>query len=265
MYFLLMRTVLAEPFLDQEWTVVNDSVMGGLSASEVSLDKESQAVMFQGNVSLKNNGGFASIRLRNTPNLKDLDGIEIKATGEDKTYQLVVWVGMGPRLYYKHDFSPSDDPQRIYFSDFTPVSYGRSVFTASLPNNLSAASSVGILIGDKQKGSFSLKLHTLEGFKDEQANSSMSNDPPKIITEDMYMMLQRAIQRGVPAYNNGSAEVCAAIYQTALEDLILLKKEDLSLSQIQKIEQVLLNSASLNEDQKAWAFRYVIDDLLSNY
>lgn len=42
------------------WRVINDGVMGGLSQGQVSFS--SNAIRFYGNVSLANNGGFASFR-----------------------------------------------------------------------------------------------------------------------------------------------------------------------------------------------------------
>jgi hypothetical protein len=42
------------------WFVLNDGVMGGVSQSRI-LASASTALLFTGNVSLENNGGFASI------------------------------------------------------------------------------------------------------------------------------------------------------------------------------------------------------------
>lgn len=57
--------------LNFRWTVVNDDVMGGKSKSGATLVREIRqnvggrtgTLSFRGNVSLENNGGFASIRL----------------------------------------------------------------------------------------------------------------------------------------------------------------------------------------------------------
>ena len=49
------------------WLVVNDNVMGGISESNIKFSKNNTLV-FQGRVSLENNGGFASFRYR-TKNL----------------------------------------------------------------------------------------------------------------------------------------------------------------------------------------------------
>lgn len=43
-----------------DWYVLNDAVMGGLS--EGNLTKKANSIIFEGSVSLENNGGFASIR-----------------------------------------------------------------------------------------------------------------------------------------------------------------------------------------------------------
>ncbi len=46
---------------NDKWRIVNDAVMGGLSSSTVSINNEGK-ILFSGNVSLDNNGGFASLR-----------------------------------------------------------------------------------------------------------------------------------------------------------------------------------------------------------
>ena len=43
-----------------QWVVINDGVMGGRSESQVVYSDE--ALLFTGNLSLENNGGFASVR-----------------------------------------------------------------------------------------------------------------------------------------------------------------------------------------------------------
>ena len=50
------------------WLVVNDNVMGGVSESNIRFS-ENNTLIFQGRVSIENNGGFASFRY-NTKNLK---------------------------------------------------------------------------------------------------------------------------------------------------------------------------------------------------
>ena len=44
------------------WNIVNDGVMGGISTSSLSINSNS-ILIFKGYLSLENNGGFASTRM----------------------------------------------------------------------------------------------------------------------------------------------------------------------------------------------------------
>ena len=44
-----------------EWRIVNDGVMGGLSKGNISFT-DGGTMVFKGNLSLENNGGFSSVR-----------------------------------------------------------------------------------------------------------------------------------------------------------------------------------------------------------
>jgi hypothetical protein len=154
---------------------------------------------------------------------------------------------------------PSDDVQDISFSDFVPVSYGREINAPPLELQLPNVRSIGVLIGDGQEGPFELQIHHFSTSEDKNIEF---NPEKKQLEPEIELSLQRAIQRGVPVYNQGEPQVCAAIYQTVLEDILLLKKSDLSESQIQIIANVLSESSDLPSDKRAWAYRYAIDSLL---
>ena len=47
----------------RDWRVVDDGVMGGISAGQLRLDEQGNGI-FYGYVSLENYGGFSSLRLR---------------------------------------------------------------------------------------------------------------------------------------------------------------------------------------------------------
>jgi hypothetical protein len=48
-------------FKANQWIIVNDGVMGGISTSSIKLTNTQNGV-FSGTVKLENNGGFASVR-----------------------------------------------------------------------------------------------------------------------------------------------------------------------------------------------------------
>ncbi|MGK7943835.1 MAG: CIA30 family protein [Microcystaceae cyanobacterium] len=83
------------------WGVVDDVVMGGVSESQILLGNGK--AVFSGNVSIANNGGFASVRTKNiTPplDLSDYKGISLRVKGDGKRYKFIIrcegkWDGVG--------------------------------------------------------------------------------------------------------------------------------------------------------------------------
>lgn len=75
------------------WSVVNDTVMGGVSSGEVAWSDG--AMVFTGVLSLENNGGFASIRSpqideRLVLNWSKTEGLRVKADGDGRTWTVQV-------------------------------------------------------------------------------------------------------------------------------------------------------------------------------
>ena len=71
----------------KNWNIVNDDVMGGISKSNLLINDENNLI-FSGNISLKNNGGFASSRMVIVREY--LDGIKsfkIKFRGDGNIYK----------------------------------------------------------------------------------------------------------------------------------------------------------------------------------
>ena len=71
---------------DHDWIIVNDDVMGGISKATTQLSGNGTKV-FQGALSLKNNGGFATTRSR----ARDLElagykGLVMRVLGDGRTY-----------------------------------------------------------------------------------------------------------------------------------------------------------------------------------
>lgn len=85
------KTILIDFSSNQEledWTNINDTVMGGISKSTIELNSDGHAV-FSGTVSLEKNGGFASVRY-NCPDTKLGDATKALITlkGDGNEYQL---------------------------------------------------------------------------------------------------------------------------------------------------------------------------------
>lgn len=171
-YFLTMsqmeETLLKSKFADfadknvrEKWGITNDDVMGGISTSKISVSKEN-VLIFSGELSLENNGGFASLR---SP-VDDYDfsvheGFLIKIKGDGKTYNLSFrqtkyFTGFN----YTHKFQTEKDIWQVVklpFSEFKLKYYGREVSNFEPPDK-SNIKQISILISDKQQGPFTLDI-----------------------------------------------------------------------------------------------------------
>lgn len=145
----------------EEWYVINDGVMGGLSESQiVQLDT---CISFRGVVRLENNGGFASIRKRVTPVVDLLKDpvVHLKVRGDGKKYECRLRM-KGSRLSYVHVFPTTASEVTtvtLQIQDFQPTFRGRSFELKEVGYfDLSRLEEFGLLIAGKQKGEFQIDL-----------------------------------------------------------------------------------------------------------
>lgn len=140
--------------------VVNDGVMGGVSQSRFR--HEPEGVVFEGVVSLENNGGFASVR---SPVVLPAGTtfLELTTRGDGKRYKLTLRTDLSARAaLYECDFVASTDWQTRRFlpTEFRTTFRGRVV--EAPPLVLGEAQELGLLIADKQAGPFRLQLKNVQ-------------------------------------------------------------------------------------------------------
>ena len=150
-----------------EWEVVNDTVMGGVSVAQMALTEGGTAV-FSGTVSLDNSGGFASVRSRpKDRKLGGHEGIVLRVKGDGKRYKLTVrqdsrWDG----VMYQAPFQATKgkwQEVRVPFSAFVPTYRGREL--RDRPDvNPDQIRSLGFLISDKQAGPFRLEIDWVKAY-----------------------------------------------------------------------------------------------------
>jgi len=144
------------------WRIVNDGVMGGVSQSNIYLNEENN-IIFAGNVSLENNGGFASIR-------REFDGSQLKGSsifflrvkGDGNIYKFRLTM-KGSYANYSADFKTNKGQWmdiEIPVESFKPYYFGRSIRAPKL--KVHKVNSMGILISDKQEGNFSLEIDSVK-------------------------------------------------------------------------------------------------------
>lgn len=143
------------------WSVVNDDVMGGVSTGEVEVSEG--RMRFFGELSLANNGGFASVRTRDwTADLSAAEALWLRVKGDGRTWQLRLSTDARVRrswVSYSQSFDTEVDrwiEVRLPLSDFTPT-YRGSVLSGP-PLDAARIREMGLLIGDKIEAPFALEL-----------------------------------------------------------------------------------------------------------
>ncbi len=151
------------------WQIVNDGVMGGVSESTIRRTSSGNAV-FEGNVSLKNNGGFASVRTIQPNNLSEYEGLRIRVKGDGKSYYLRLKSAQKNRLTsysYESRFQTTSGEWMeisLPFSEFSPVFMGRSIRNVD-PLDLENIAELSFMIRDNQEGPFQLEIGSVHAYR----------------------------------------------------------------------------------------------------
>jgi monofunctional biosynthetic peptidoglycan transglycosylase len=149
------------------WASIDDVVMGGVSQSRMVI--EDGVAVFRGVLSLENNGGFASVRSR--PADHDLSGhraIVLRVKGDGNRYKL--------RLRTSSSFDGVSyeaplEPGAGEWQDLTiPLDAFRATYRGRLVRDYpaldpSGVKTFGIMIADKQEGSFRLEVASISAVR----------------------------------------------------------------------------------------------------
>lgn len=152
---------------NQSWMIVNDDVMGGRSSAKAI--NQNRTVLFSGNLSLENNGGFASYR---SPwaemDLSQFEGIEIRVRGDGRTYGFSLnsdqrwW-----RPNHKFTFSSSSGQWltiKMPLTEFDLIQVGERVRRGSLPMEFKNIIRMGFILSDKQPGAFEMEIDYVDFY-----------------------------------------------------------------------------------------------------
>ena len=145
------------------WDVVNDSVMGGISNSQV-LQNDGNLV-FTGNVSLANNGGFASIRTPLDVKNQNITKIVLRVKGDGQTYQLRLRTNeyMDGAAYTRSFSTTKSEWLNIEFlpEDFQLTYRGR-LLEQQPTISFKEIKQLGFMIAGKQAGEFRFEVEKIE-------------------------------------------------------------------------------------------------------
>ena len=151
-----------------KWSTINDVVMGGISNSNFKINSDNTAT-FSGNVSLENNGGFASVRtLPQDFNLDGFSGITIKVKGDGKKYKFRLRTDNNfDGISYEINFTSLKDEWSEYkfeFKEFVPIFRGRILKNVPALNS-EEIKQIGFLISNKQEGKFYLIIDWIKAHQ----------------------------------------------------------------------------------------------------
>lgn len=146
----------SRPEVVRAFRVVNDDVMGGVSTSR--LGTAPGAMLFDGTVSLENNGGFASFR--GPARFPVGSGVLLLTVrGDGRRYKLTLKLDDSPgTAQYQAAFVAPPEWQTLRFKsdDFAASFRGRAVAAPAV--RFADMQYVGLLISDQQAGAFTIEV-----------------------------------------------------------------------------------------------------------
>jgi uncharacterized surface protein with fasciclin (FAS1) repeats len=157
----------------RQWLSVNDGVMGGISRGGFRITDD-KTLEFSGNLSLENNGGFASIRTRPADlEMGGYDTMALRVKGDGRTYNFNLRTSSSRAAgSYRAPMKTQKNAWqeiRISLNDFEYTAYGRRVRGVE-PLRADKVRSVGFTLSDKKAGPFRLEVSWIRAEKAAAAN-----------------------------------------------------------------------------------------------
>jgi monofunctional biosynthetic peptidoglycan transglycosylase len=258
-------TDFSGPDAEQNWYAVNDGVMGGVSDGRVRVTDDATLEFF-GTLSLENNGGFASIRSQSAvTDLIAYDGLLIRVRGDGRRYSFTLRTDV-PFIAgsYRQKFDTiNGEWQEIFlpFTGFEATSFGR-VLPDAPPLEPAKIRSFGFILADKNPGPFRLEVDFIRAeTREPEATADVAKPSAADHRQAAVELITRAIDRGVPLFNGGRPDACAAVYELTAASIVRLAGDDLPSGAIDSLRDAL-DRAARTEDHtdRAWILRRGLDD-----
>jgi len=151
----------AGPEAAQQWQVVNDGVMGGVSDGRFRITPE-DTLEFFGTLSLENNGGFASVRTKPADlDINAGDDLVIRVKGDGREYVLNLYTKSRRMAFSYRAPLPTVMNEwtevAVPLEDFIPTSFGSRVQGMG-PVEPNEITSIGFMLSDKKAGPFKMEV-----------------------------------------------------------------------------------------------------------
>ena len=151
----------ADPAAMRGWQIEDDGVMGGVSKGAFSRDRDGCAI-FNGKVSLENNGGFSSVQCYFDPiDASSYRNAVIRVKGDGKDYRFIIESEKDARHYYVAEFTTNAEWQEINISlrKMYPVRRGERLDLPDYPGTKMAQ--VRFMIANGEAESFRLQIASI--------------------------------------------------------------------------------------------------------
>jgi len=153
---------------DSSWPSVNDNVMGGISEGRSRITEDGTA-LFLGALSLKNNGGFSTIRSRSEDlELSGWDGLILRVRGDGRSYNFSALTNDSSRElhYWEHSFETEADEWVEVKVPFDALSH--RVMGWNIPDgpiNPATIRSLAFGVSDKNTAPFALEIDSIKAYR----------------------------------------------------------------------------------------------------
>jgi len=145
----------------KQWFIVNDDVMGGVSESNFSINKDGYGI-FQGYISTENNGGFCSIRHSlSRKYIGNNNVLKLKIKGDGKDYQLRIKADRNDYFSFIATFKTTGEWEEIIIplKEMYPSFRGRKLNMQNFNNNY--FEEIAFLVGNKKNEKFKLIINEI--------------------------------------------------------------------------------------------------------
>ncbi|MGQ9837801.1 MAG: CIA30 family protein [Cyanobacteriota bacterium] len=235
------------PALREFWGILDDVVMGGVSQSQL-LWGDGQ-LLFTGQVSTANSGGFVSTRTRNLDpplDLSDFAGLELRLRGDGQRYKFFVRDQTGwdsPAYGYAFETNPEEEQTvRIPFAEMVPTFRARTLCFApplnpcricSLQLMLSKFETDGSLNPRFHPGPFRLQLRWIGAYRHAPLPQTIGLRRGRIPEE-----LLQAIQASSPRWCvlETAAETSEARESVLVAQLLRLMQSPQAVGHLEQVE-----------------------------
>ncbi|WP_339632809.1 CIA30 family protein [Bizionia echini] len=144
-----------------DWYILDDVVMGGKSNGTFSINEAGNGV-FEGDISLENNGGFSSVRHDCDMKISEkFTHVRIRIKGDGSPFQFRLKSDKSQNFSYAASFKTSGNWETIdiAFTDMSAVFRGRELDLPAFAGN--KISEIGFLIGNKKPQKFQLEIESI--------------------------------------------------------------------------------------------------------